>query len=111
MWEKTALKKLSKRLPQSSELERLFENDNENVDLEQKEIKDVSAEAGAESEDIPGKGDNETSAAKIVKQQTGGNAQQAQSENEPPLSLGPVQDVSEGEFTVVNEDGEEGDLI
>lgn len=34
MWEKTALRRLAKRLPSSSDLERLFEHDNDNYEFE-----------------------------------------------------------------------------
>ena len=61
MWEKSALRRLAKRLPSSSDLERLFESDNETYDMNPE---DTFFEAEAE-EIKPEK--KETSAARKVK--------------------------------------------
>ena len=39
-WEKTAIKKLAKRLPQSSELDRVFQSDNATLDLDKADVED-----------------------------------------------------------------------
>lgn len=91
MWEKTALRKLAKRLPQSSELERLFEADNETIDLDvQKEPVDITAK----TEDQPGKDGTQTSASAIVANASKGKS----SDEEPPAdSYAEVIEVSESE--------------
>lgn len=47
MWRKTALRRLSKRLPMSAEVENVFKNDNEDYDFQQAAIQSKSAQVAA----------------------------------------------------------------
>lgn len=75
-WEKTCLKKLCKRLPQSTELDRVFEADNASIDLEKSDISDAEmvdtstgeVETPPASNKKPAK--RTTKAAQSVKNQT-----------------------------------------
>lgn len=89
MWEKTALKKLAKRLPQSSELSRLFESDNEMVDLnrDKEPEKEVTP-----PQEVPGKDGAKTSAASKVANASNNGG------DTPPLDSYEGQDVEDGEI-------------
>jgi len=75
-WEKTALKKLSKRLPQSSELERVFEADNSMINLEEETILDVDPITGETTEPKKKTANKKTAAKKSKTAQAAGNSAQ-----------------------------------
>lgn len=119
MWEKTALKKLMKRMPQSSELERLWQQDNEGYEIEDAQYEEV--DVTGTSEDNSGKQEKKAPAKKPANKSTKARdaivgkgepepepQQQAGSDDEPPLDG--YEDIAEGEFEEVGGE-EQQDLI
>ena len=103
MWEKSALRRLAKRLPSSSDLERLFESDNETYDMNPE---DVTPNEWVDSEPAPVK--KETSAAQKIKAATKKSAAEPKDK-----------DIVDAEFTEsseepphpVDSEKQQGDLI
>jgi len=103
-WEKTVIRRLCKRLPMSSDLERLFEHDNENYDMAPDTSGHEPIDISDQQEDAP----KETKAAAAVKEATGKKSGPSKSSDTATASKPKEEDIEDAEFT--EEDGD-GDFI
>jgi recombination protein RecT len=101
MWEKSALRRLAKRLPSSSDLERLFESDNETYDMNPEEV-------FPETEpEIVSPAKKETSAARKIK----GTAKKDPVKDEKDVVDAEFTETEDPPHPAENAEKQQGDLI
>jgi len=96
-WEKTVIRRLCKRLPMSSDLERLFEHDNENYTYSPDAPEPMAYDEGMDAGAKPAPEKRETKAAAAVKAATGKKQAGPQ-----PAAEQMAEQVEDAEFTEVN---------